>query len=56
MEAGRRILVLGLDSGAVTARITSVKKKGSYHAVVTINNAPRSLDVYLARLAKREVA
>ena len=56
IEAGRRILVLGLDSGAVNARITSVKKKGSYHAVVTVNNAPRELDVYLARLAKREVA
>lgn len=56
IEAGRRILILGLDSGAVTARITSVKKKGSYHAVLTVNNAPRSLDVYLARLAKRGAA
>ena len=56
IEAGRRILVLGLDCGAVTGRIVSVKKKGSYRAVVTINNKPRTLDVFLARLKKREAA
>ncbi len=53
IEAGRRIRILGLSSGSVDARIVSVAKIGNFQAVVTVSNKPRSLDVELARLAKR---